>query len=168
MSGLGRLCSTGRSAVADSPSFFLFFFFLHPPLLPSLLPPPPWILSGCKVRFIGLCENVKIETSLSGTKYTPETKFLDLFAWFLVDKLNITPQGKTSLTYCMRKAIYACTEESHSERDGKILSNVIFSALQMTVAPKQHEFSAALVKEKEKFLWPLPRLLLKSFARKRA
>lgn len=76
--------------------------WVHPAglLSPTLLSTPhplPRRLSGCKERFIGLCENVKIKTSLSGIKYTSEIKFRDLFAQFLVDKLRITPKGKNSL-----------------------------------------------------------------------
>lgn len=96
---------------------------VHPAVLlwPTLFfwspSPPPRRLSGCKVRFIGLCENVKIKTSLSGIKYTPEIKFRDLFAQFLVDKLHITPKGKTSLAYCVHKAGFTLAQRSHIRKE---------------------------------------------------
>lgn len=57
---------------------------------------------------------MKIKTSLSGVKYTPEIQFRDLFAPFLVGKLHITPKGKASLAHRAHKAGFALAQRNHT------------------------------------------------------
>lgn len=101
-SGLGGLCA--HVFFFSLPFFKFLLFFLRR-------------LSGYTVRFIGLCENVKIKTSLSGIKYTPEINFLGLFAQFLVDKLHITPKGETSLAYCVHKVGFTLAQRNHIRKE---------------------------------------------------
>lgn len=60
---------------------------------------------------------MKIKISLSGIKYTPEIKFQDLFAQFLVDKLHTTPKGETFLAYCVHEVGFTLAKRNHIRKE---------------------------------------------------
>lgn len=65
-------------------------------------------VSGCKARFIGLCEDVRIQSL--GYKMRSRIKFRGLFARFLVDKLHITPKGNAPLVYRTPKTRFTLSQ----------------------------------------------------------